>query len=208
MWYTKYALHKLLSQSATKKPLLTVSMKKKRLSIVKKYLHWTKQDWQGVFFLDESTFGFINSRSTKVRRLSNMSLYKQLYTVSTIKHSPSIMLWGCFSSQKGWGDLYFLPKNCTMNRERYKEVLGDHLIPFMRLHKSKFFLQDRAPYHKSKKVMVHLKEFKKEFGILDWPSKIPDLNSIEKYWSHMKRKLKNDSNITSLAKLIKTIKLR
>jgi transposase len=73
----------------------------------------------------------------------------------------------------------------------------------MRLHKSKFFLQDRTPCHKSKKVMDHLKESKKKFGILDCPSNSVDLNLIENCWSHMKRKLKDDGNITSLPKLTK-----
>jgi transposase len=208
--YIQYTLQKLLglpSRSAAKKPLLTAAMKKKRLSFAKKNLHWTEKEWQGVMFSDESTFRIINSRSTKVRRPSTVSRYKQRYTITTVKHSPSVMVWGCFSGQKGRGGLYFLPKNCTMNGERYKEVLDDHLIPFMRLHKSKYFLQDGAPCHKSKKVMDHLKEFKKEFGILDWPGNSPDLNPIENCWSHMKRKLKDNGNITSLPKLIEAIKL-
>jgi hypothetical protein len=175
--------------------LQSAAMKKKRLSFARKYLHWTEKDWQGVMFSDESTFRIINSRSTKVQRPSTVSCYKQRYTVTTVKHSPSVMVWGCFSGQKGRGGLYFLPKNCTKNGERYKEVLDDHLIPFMRLHKSNYFLQGGAPCHQSKKVMDHLKEFKKEFGILDWGGS-PDLNPIENCWTHMKRKLKDDGNIT------------
>jgi hypothetical protein len=85
-------------------------------------------------FSDESTFRIINSRSTEAQRPSKVSRYKQRYTVATVKPSLCVMVWGCFSGQKGKGGLYFLPKNCTMNEERYKEVLDDHLIPFMRLH--------------------------------------------------------------------------
>jgi hypothetical protein len=143
--YIQYNLQKLLglpSRSAAKKPLLTAAMKKKRLSIAKKYLHWTEKDWQGVMFYYESTFRIINFRSKKVRRPSTASRYTQRYTVTTVKYSRFVMVWGCFSGQKRRGGLYFLPKNCTMNRERNKEVLEDHLIPFMRIHKSKYFLQE------------------------------------------------------------------
>ncbi len=40
-----------------------------------------------------------------------MSRNKQCYTVTSVKHSPSVMVWGCFSGQKGRGDLYFLANN-------------------------------------------------------------------------------------------------
>jgi hypothetical protein len=50
-----------------------------------------------------------------------------------------------------------LAKNCTMNGERYKKVLADHLLPFMRIHGLTVFLQDDAPCHKSNVVMNYLK---------------------------------------------------
>jgi hypothetical protein len=106
--YIQYTLQKLLgllSRSVAKKPLLMAVMKKKKLSFAKKYLHWTEKNWRGVMFSDESTFRTINSRSKKVRRPSNVSHYKQRYTITTIKHSPSVMVCGCFSGQKGRGGL-------------------------------------------------------------------------------------------------------
>jgi hypothetical protein len=117
------------------------------------------------------------------------------------------MVWACFSGKKGTGGLYFLPKNCTMNGERYKQVLADHLILFMRIHKTAYFLQDGAPCHKSKVVMSFLKQSQEEFSIIDWPGNSPDLNPIENCWSHMKRKLNGDRNITSLPKLMEAIKM-
>jgi hypothetical protein len=33
---------------------------------------------------------------------------------------------------------------------------------------------------------------------MDWPGNSPDLNAIENCWSYMKRKLKGNTNITSL----------
>jgi hypothetical protein len=58
---------------------------------------------------------------------------------------------------------YFMP----MNGVRYKMVLENHLLPFMKLHKTQWFLQDRAPCHKCKVVMSRLKEMENTFGIMD-----------------------------------------
>jgi hypothetical protein len=54
-----------------------------------------------------------------------------------------------------------------MNGVRYKMVLENHLLPFMELHKTKWFLQDSAPFHKSKVVMGRLKEMEKKFKVMD-----------------------------------------
>ncbi len=96
-------------------------------------------------YSDELTFSLVNSRSVTVRRGKQMCRYKHWFVMKTVKHSASVMVWACFSSKKGRGGLYFLPKNCTMNRERYKQVLVDHLLPFMRIYKTDYFLQDGAP---------------------------------------------------------------
>jgi hypothetical protein len=70
-----------------------------------------------------------------------------------IKKPPnSIMVWACFTSKMGRGGLYFMPKGTTMNGERYINVLNNHLLPFMALHRATHFLQDGAPCHTSKKV--------------------------------------------------------
>ncbi len=41
----------------------------------------------------------------------------QKYTIPMVKHSASVMIWGCFRGARGRGVLYFLPKNQKMNRE-------------------------------------------------------------------------------------------
>jgi transposase len=198
---------KMPARTAAKKPLLTALMTRKRIKFCKKYLNWTPQQWENVMFSDESTFRLVNSRGRKVRRPMGLNRYKQRYTIPTVKHSASVMVWGCFSGKMGRGGLYFLPKNTTMNGERYKTVLEHHLLPFMRIHGATFFLQDGAPCHKSKLVMNRLKEMEKEFTVLDWPGNSPDLNPIENCWSHMKRKLKGETHsTTSLPKLITAIK--
>jgi transposase len=198
---------KLPSRAAAKKPMLTKAMVKKRLSFCKKYRHWTVDQWRKVMFSDESTFRIVNARGAKVRRPKTVSRYKHRYTIPTVKHSASVMVWACFSGSKGRGGLYFLPKNTTMNGERYLKVLKHHLLPFMKIHKSTWFLQDGAPCHTSKLVMGKLKEMKKQFQVMDWPGNSPDLNPIENCWSYMKYKLKSDRAVTSLPKMILALKM-
>jgi hypothetical protein len=52
-------------------------------------------------FSDESTFRLVNSRGMKVPRPSVLNRYKQRFTVPTVKHSASVMVWGCFSGTNG-----------------------------------------------------------------------------------------------------------
>ena len=169
----------LPARRAAKKPLLTEAMKRKRLAFARKYKHWSEHDWRQVMFSDESTFALVNARSETTRRAKTVNRYKHRYVVKTVKHSASVMVWGCFSGKRGRGGLFFLPKNTTMNGERYKKVLEDHLLPFMRFHRCSFFLQDGAPCHKSKLVTARLKECQDEFSVIDWPGNSPDLNPIE-----------------------------
>jgi transposase len=195
----------LPSRSAAKKPLLTAKMIKKRLNFCKKHRSWTEKDWERVMFSDESTFRLINPRAMKVRRPSTTNRYKQRYTVVNVKHSASVMVWGCFSGTGGRGSLYFLPPKVTMNSDRYINMLEDKLIFWMKHHGASHFLQDGAPCHTSKKVMAFLKE--RKISVMDWPGNSPDLNPIENLWAIMKGKLKKDHTITSLPLLIKAIKM-
>jgi Transposase len=109
---------KIPSRVAAKKPLMTDKMIKKRLAYCRKHRSWTASDWRKVMFSDESTFRIINSRGARVRRQSSISRYRHRYTIATVKHSASVMVWGYFSGKVGRGGLYFLPKNTTMNGVR------------------------------------------------------------------------------------------
>jgi transposase len=194
---------KMPSRIAAQKPLLTMKMKAKRLKFAKAYRHWTSADWAKVMYSDESTFKCLRSVRGKVRRPRESSRFDSRYTVKTVKHPDSVMVWGCFSGTLGRGGLYFLPKNVTMNGERYQTVLEDHLLRFMELHGCTHFLQDGAPCHASKRIKAFLAE--QPFQVIDWPGNSPDLNPIENCWNHMKNLLKK-KDISSVPKLITAIK--
>jgi hypothetical protein len=173
-------------------------MKKKRIAFAQKYKDWTTEQWSRVMFSDESTFRCIRATKTKVRRPMGSDRYDSRYTVKTVKHPESLMVWGSFSGAVGRGGLFFLPKNTTMNSERYQQTLEDHLLPFMQIHQCTHFLQDGAPCHASKKTMAFLAQ--QPFIVMDWPGNSPDLNPIENLWNIMKEGLKS-KDIGSAPKL-------
>ncbi len=86
-------------RKASKKPLLTQQMIQKRLKFCNKYKNWKESDWEQVMFSDESTFWLVNSRGVTVRKPSTISRYLQKYTIPTIKHSASLMIW---CKGEGW----------------------------------------------------------------------------------------------------------
>jgi hypothetical protein len=195
---------KMRSRVAALKPMLTSQMKKKRMRFCKKYKDWTAAEWEKVMFSDESTFRVIRATRSLVRSPSSSNCFDSRYTVKTVKHPTSVMVWGCFSGAGGRGGLFFLPKNTTMNGATYQKVLEDHLIPFMSIHRAMHFLHDGAPCHASKRIKEYLAD--KPFTIIDWPGNSLDLNPIENCWNDMKEKLKS-KDTGSIEKLTREIKI-
>ena len=160
-------------------------------------------DWEKVMWSDESTFQCIQSRKRRVRRPSSICRMDPAYTISTVKHPASVMVWGCFSGTLGRGGLYFLPKNVTMNGERYIGVLENHLLDMMTIHGCTIFMQDGAPCHTAKKVMKWLAD--KKIDVMEWPGNSPDLNPIENVWNIMKHEMQS-CHISSVPLLQQRIK--
>jgi hypothetical protein len=149
-------------------------------------------------FSDESTFRCVRSIKTHVRRPEGSNRFDSWFTVKMVKHPDSVMVWGCFSGVVGHGGLYFLPKNVTINAERYEDVLENHLLQFMAIHGATNFLQDGAPCHASKRIKAYVAN--KPFEVVDWPGNSPDLNHIENCWNFMQSQLRN-RDISSVPKL-------
>ena len=85
----------LKSCKPAKKPRLTPTMKLKRLAFAKKHVSWTVQQWEKVLFSDESTLQQFNSRKLFIRRPSGQR-FNEKFTVQTMKHPPSVMIWGAY----------------------------------------------------------------------------------------------------------------
>ena len=62
------------------------------------------------------------------------------------------------------------------------------------------FMQDSAPSHTANVTSTLLQ--REAIDVMDWPSRIPDLNPIEHLWDHVKQQLNSPNNIIqSIAEL-------
>jgi len=83
-------------------------VKLKRLQFVKKFEDWTSQQWFRVLFSDETTIQQLASRKRTMRRPSGTQ-YNERSTQQTMKHPPSVVIWGAISTQ-GTADLFSIPE--------------------------------------------------------------------------------------------------
>lgn len=186
-----------------RKPILTAVQKKKRLMFCRKYLAWDPEKWKKVLWSDEATFTVTGNRGGKVRLRPGSDPYLPKYTEGTVKHPCSVMVWGAFGYH-GTGTLVVLPKNLTVNKERYLELLADHLEDCFTKCNSEIFMQDGAPAHTAKLIRNWFEWVDIEY-IKDWPGNSPDFNPIENIWSLIKRRLRG-RDTSSVDKLVTHIK--
>ena len=191
------------SFSPKQKPLLTKRHKRNRLAYAKRVLaEFPSEKFKEVLYSDEATFSISCNKTGRVYRRPGSDPLDPKYIDSTVKHPPTLMVWGCFSFY-GVGPLVFLPKNQYMNAPRYFELLLDYLPDALETCKASVYQQDGAPCHTAQLVKDWFQFCGVEL-ITDWPGNSPDLNPIENLWSIVKGRLQ-DRDTSTLEKLQKEI---
>jgi transposase-like protein len=178
------------ARKPVRKPFVTPKMRKSRLEFCRKHKDWTVEQWKSVLFSDESTFKQFDCLPQVVRRPPGSSPLDPKFTAKTVKHSPGVMAWGCFS-YRGRGGLSFLEKGKKMNSDEYIKILDEKVIDSMRRHNCTTFQQDKAPCHTSKRTMAWF--VNNDIQVLSWPGNSPDLNPIENLWLIVKKKINYDA---------------
>ena len=81
------------SYKPAKKPGLTAAMKVKRLQFANNHQHRTAEQWGKVLFSEESIFQQFVVPKRHVRRPTGKR-FDERYTIPTVKHPASQMVWG------------------------------------------------------------------------------------------------------------------
>ena len=139
-----------------------------------------------VIFTDESTFTSANDGPVLVYRHQGQRYNPQYMSTCRFSGPVSVPCWGCISHE-GAGILHHIEGH--MYGLQYKHILQNVMVPSVRMLYPDGIIhlqQDHTSIHDSRVVQEWLSR-QADVELLDWPSRAPDMNHIEKTWREVKR---------------------
>ena len=177
----------LVARRPAKKLLMTAKQIRARIAFCQRHKDKSATWWDRVMFSDESTFQQVRGVGTNYVRRPPGERLNPKYTIKTVKHPPSVMVWGAISVNGRCG-LKIFDKGVKVNAAEYIKVLDTKVKVHMTVSGTTLFQQDSAPCHMARVTKRWFTDNAVDL-LPDWPSNSPDLNVIENCWQVMKQKV-------------------
>ncbi|KAK3878046.1 hypothetical protein Pcinc_017260 [Petrolisthes cinctipes] len=129
------------------------------------------KDWRKVLWTDESVFRVSDTKGIKVWRHKGSDPCDPRYTAKTIKHPPSLMVWGAFA-YGDLADLHIFPKGHSVTKDL--RLLHRKLEDCYGVTGAEILQQGGAPCHTAQVVKNWLRDSEIEM-IPDWPPNSLDI---------------------------------
>ena len=183
----------LPARKPASKPSTNERIRAKRLDYAKKFSSKAPAWWKRCLFSDETYIALEPQKHRYVRRPKTGLRFEPKYCTKKITKPKKLLVWALFSGSDH-RELVVFPEGVTMNKDRYKEILNDKMLPHYNSRNIHSFQHDGAAPHTARVVKDFLREH--NVNVLPHPPLSPDLAPIENAFSVLKNKINHKRMVT------------